>query len=214
MDERYCEMCAIRSEHPKPERQLPSDARCMCEGLPKGVSEEQCYELQVASARFWRAKPWTKVRMAHILRVHVPFATDYKYVQVFGGTGQCTPFLWCSASIPNMQTESIWNEMMTTPSGKRTVTGLRLEMANPHDHDPFYRGHWTRILALKGDGGPAVADTFPEAADCRLMGHPTVMVIRCAMANKSQALIIGILSTLTFTFILTLALTLALTPLP
>ncbi|KAJ3264742.1 hypothetical protein HDU76_012143, partial [Blyttiomyces sp. JEL0837] len=61
---------------------------CLCKGLIKipGITETFIHDVFKSAQEFWIAKPWLRLRMNHVMRIDVP-GSEYKFVQVLGGTG-------------------------------------------------------------------------------------------------------------------------------
>jgi len=92
---------------------IPGSMPCLTRGLraSPGVSNEFLHSLFVAAQEFWQAKPWLYLRMNHVLAMDCD-QSEFKYVQVIGGGGQCSPMLQIHKSWDSVQNEVSFSDFV------------------------------------------------------------------------------------------------------
>ena len=111
-----CRQCKS-GKYPKP----PGRACSNCCGLQDLRSADaSIVDRTFASyVAFDEAKPWLTLRLNHVMRVECPWSTEYKYVNVIGGGGNCDPGMWIVRNL-----EDIDDERAPENKAKRRVVGL------------------------------------------------------------------------------------------
>jgi hypothetical protein len=87
MDE--CDECGPRGD----QSDCPRGCICKCKPIMDvpGWSLEMGQKLFSAGAEWGQTEPWLQLRLNHCLRIDVPWAPHFKFVQVIGGGGNCDP---------------------------------------------------------------------------------------------------------------------------
>jgi hypothetical protein len=78
--------------------------------------------LFAAGAAWGTREPWLQMRLNHVLRIDVPWAPHWKYVQVLGGGGNCDPGLYICADASELDRED--HDMETQGKGVLRSHGL------------------------------------------------------------------------------------------
>lgn len=129
-------------------------SRCMCRGLhfSKGLSRKQVALLHRTAKLWYEAKPFLRLRLNHVIRLDVPWATEYKYAYVLGGGGNCPVGMgFCTSweDIRNMEVEH---------SQRPYIKALRLVLEHGDEMPDEYLQYIVRA-GLPVVAGPEVAAT-------------------------------------------------------